>query len=221
MYELTEYDKFNLKNLLIIKSDELSKEEFNEIFQGFLKLNNFELAEYINWIINSIDSPIINFRSTTQNETIDYCKKLIIKLFDDNQKNIPIKENKIDWIDYFSNIHSEIHSHIQKFFNDWHYATAVEEAYKFTRERLREITWKEKAHEAFKEWNYEIIFWKLPDSEAEKNFCEWVKFLHLAIQNFRNEKAHKIAWDLDKNRAIHYIYLASLALFLIDSIKKN
>jgi uncharacterized protein (TIGR02391 family) len=46
-----------------------------------------------------------------------------------------------------------------------------------------------------------------------------VKFLHLAIQNFRNEKAHTPAKELGKNKAIHYIYLASLALYLIDNNK--
>ena len=114
------------------------------------------------------------------------------------------------------NIHPVIFSHIQKFFNDGHYATAVEEAYKITRQKLVGLTWKEKWHEAFNEKNYEIIFWKIPQTEVEKNFCEWVKFLHLAIQNFRNEKAHTPAKELDKNKAIHYIYLASLSLYLID-----
>ena len=100
--------------------------------------------------------------------------------------------------------------------NNKHYYNAVEESYKIVRKKLKEITWKEKAHEWFKEDNYELIFWNNPTSEPEKNFFEWVKFLHMAIQKLRNEKAHKPAEKIDKNLAIHYIVLASLAYDLID-----
>ena len=216
MYKLTELDKFNIKNLLSLKSISLKKEEFLIGYTAVLEMGNYELADFINRIIDTLESEMLNFRNDNQENTIRYCKKLIIRLLDSDSEEKIDTENKWEQINELSNIHPEIYSHIQKFFDVWHYATAVEEAYKVTRERLREITWKEKAHEAFKEWNYEIIFWKLPESEAEKNFCDGVKFLHIAIQNFRNEKAHKIAWDLDKNRAIHYIYLASLALYLIE-----
>ncbi|MFH0947371.1 MAG: TIGR02391 family protein, partial [Elusimicrobiota bacterium] len=51
--------------------------------------------------------------------------------------------------------------------------------------------------------------------EGEKDFFEGVKFLHMSIQFLRNEKAHTPAQDLDKNLAIHYISLASLAYDLI------
>lgn len=38
----------------------------------------------------------------------------------------------------------------------------------------------------------------------------------MAIQKLRNEKAHTPATRIDKNLAIHYIVLASLAYDLID-----
>ncbi len=110
----------------------------------------------------------------------------------------------------------EIFSHIKDLLKWWHYFNAVEESYKIVRAKLKSITWKEKAHEWFKEDNYEIIFWHKPSDDAENDFFEWVKFLHLAIQNLRNEKAHTPAKDMDKNLAIHYIVLASLAYDLID-----
>lgn len=110
----------------------------------------------------------------------------------------------------------EVFSHIEKLLNTWNYYNAVEEAYKIVRAKLKSITWKEKAHEWFKEDNYEIIFWHKALNDAEKDFFEWVKFLHMAIQNLRNEKAHTPAEDMDKNLAIHYIVLASLAYDLID-----
>lgn len=37
----------------------------------------------------------------------------------------------------------------------------------------------------------------------------------MSIQMFRNEKTHNLAKSLDKNRAYHYIALASLAYDLI------
>lgn len=113
-------------------------------------------------------------------------------------------------------LQKEIFSHIKELLNWWHYFNAVEESYKLVRAKLKSITWKEKAHEWFKSDNYELIFWNAPTDDAEKDFFEWVKFLHLAIQNLRNEKAHTPAKDLDKNLAIHYIVLASLAYDLID-----
>lgn len=113
-------------------------------------------------------------------------------------------------------LNKEVFSHIKELLKWWHYFNAVEESYKIVRAKLKSITWKEKAHEWFKVENYEIIFWHKPIDDAEEDFFEWVKFLHMAIQNLRNEKAHTPAKDIDKNLAIHYIVLASLAYDLID-----
>lgn len=113
-------------------------------------------------------------------------------------------------------LQKEVFFHIKELLDWWHYFNAVEEAYKIVRAKLKSITWKEKAHEWFKEDNYELIFWNKPIDDAEKDFFEWVKFLHMAIQNLRNEKAHTPAKHIDKNLAIHYIVLASLAYDLID-----
>ena len=112
-------------------------------------------------------------------------------------------------------LQKEVFDHVQKLLNSGHYFNAVEEAYKIVRQKLKDITGKEKAHEAFTESNLEKIFRHKPQSEAEKDFFEGVKFLHMSIQFLRNEKAHTPAQDLDKNLAIHYISLASLAYDLI------
>ena len=78
------------------------------------------------------------------------------------------------------------------------------------------MTGEEKASQAFCETNIEQIFGHNPSDAAEKDFFEGVKFINMAIQNFRNEKAHTPAKPLDKNLAIHYISLASLAYELIS-----
>jgi len=112
-------------------------------------------------------------------------------------------------------LQKEVFGHVQKLLNNGHYFNAVEESYKIVRQKLKDITGKEKAHEAFAERNLEKIFGHKPINEAENDFFEGVKFLHMSIQFLRNEKAHTPAQDLDKNLAIHYISLASLAYDLI------
>jgi len=112
-------------------------------------------------------------------------------------------------------LQKEVFDHVQKLLNSGHYFNAVEEAYKIVRQKLKDITGKEKAHEAFSESNQEKIFGCKPKNDAEKDFFEGVKFLHMSIQFLRNEKAHTPAQDLDRNLAIHYISLASLAYDLI------
>lgn len=113
-------------------------------------------------------------------------------------------------------LNKRVFSHVQGLLSDGYYFNAIEEAYKIVREKLQKITGKEKAHEAFKESNYNLIFGYTPKNEVEKDFFEGVKFLHMAIQKLRNEKAHTPAKEIDKNLAIHYIVLASLAYDLID-----
>lgn len=110
----------------------------------------------------------------------------------------------------------EVFSHIKELLKWWHYFNAVEESYKIVREKLKSITWQEKANEWFKKDNYELIFWHKPVDSVESDFFDWVKFLHMAIQFLRNEKSHTPAKNIDKNLAIHYIVLASLAYDLID-----
>ena len=130
------------------------------------------------------------------------------------------KENKSQATFQNGNINivlqKDIFDHVQKLLNDGHYFNAVEEAYKVVRKKLKDVSGKEKATDAFSAANYEKIFGRQPTDDAERDFFEGVKFLHMAIQFLRNEKAHTPARDLDKNLAIHYIALASLAYDLIN-----
>ncbi len=113
-------------------------------------------------------------------------------------------------------LQKEIFTHVEQLLEDGHFFTAVEEAYKIVRLKLKEVSGKERATDAFASSNYEAIFGKVASTEAEKDFYEGVKFLHMAIQFLRNEKAHTPASSLDKNLAIHYIALASLAYDMIN-----
>jgi uncharacterized protein (TIGR02391 family) len=112
-------------------------------------------------------------------------------------------------------IHEDVYNHIRQYLENKDYFHAVEESYKLVRAKLKEITGKEKAHEAFSEANYEKIFGHRPQDDIEKDFFDGVKFLNMSIQFLRNEKAHTPATQLEENLAIHYISLASLAYDLI------
>jgi len=118
-------------------------------------------------------------------------------------------------------INKDIYGHIKQYLDIHDYFHAVDEAYKLVREKLREITGKEKATEVFNmnaenKGHYTQLFGK-PDgaTQAEKDFFRGVGYLNLTIQFLRNEKAHTPAAPIDPNLAIHYISLSSLAYDLI------
>lgn len=118
-------------------------------------------------------------------------------------------------------IHEDIYSHIEQYLAIDDYFHAVEESYKVVREKLRELTGKEKASDVFNnsaqnEAHYQALFGKAKAADAaQADFFRGVGYLHLGVQHLRNEKAHSLATQLDRNLAIHYISLASLAYDLI------
>ena len=113
-----------------------------------------------------------------------------------------------------------IYQHVKRYLETEDYFHAVEEAYKLVREKLTNLTGTEKANEAFAEGNYELIFGHKPKDAQEKDFFSGIKFLHMALQYFRNEKVHTPAEDLDENRAMQYLTLANLAYILISEDKE-
>lgn len=128
-----------------------------------------------------------------------------------NKSKATLKDGNINIV-----LQKDIFNHVQKLLNNEHYFNAVEEAYKVVRKKLKDVSGKEKATDAFNVINYDKIFGHQPTDDIEKDFFEGTKFLHMAIQFLRNEKAHTPANDLNKNLAIHYIVLASLAYDLIN-----
>lgn len=120
-------------------------------------------------------------------------------------------------------IHPDLFAHVKTFLHAGHYYTAVEESYKFVRACLREITGEEAASKVFdngaqsRKFYLELFGAAEPSSAAEGNFLRGIGYLHLAVQHLRNEKSHTPATDLDKNLALHYVSLASLAYDLITN----
>lgn len=118
-------------------------------------------------------------------------------------------------------INKEVYNHIKRYLDTEDYFHAVDEAYKLVREKLREITGNEKATEVFnmnaENKKYYTQLFGRPDgaTQAEKDFFRGVGYLNLTIQFLRDEKAHTLASTLERNLAIHYISLSSLAYDLI------
>ena len=112
-------------------------------------------------------------------------------------------------------IHPDIFNHIKDCIENEDYYHAVEEAYKVVIEKLRDITSEEQASKAFNSENYNKIFKKKAENQAEQDYFEGIKFSCMAIQNFRNNIVHSLSKKIDKNIAMHYISLASLAYSLI------
>ena len=110
---------------------------------------------------------------------------------------------------------------VKQYLDTQDYFHAVDEAYKLVREKLREITSKEKATEVFnmnaENKGYYAQLFGRPDgtTQAEKDFFRGIGYLNLTIQFLRNEKAHTPAAPIEPNLAIHYISLSSLAYDLI------
>lgn len=118
-------------------------------------------------------------------------------------------------------IHEDIYAHISQYLVSGNYFHAVEESYKLVREKLRDVTGKEKASDVFNNSaqntaHYKALFGEAePTNEAEADFFRGIGYLHLGVQHLRNEKVHTPASPIDPNLAIHYISLASLAYDLI------
>ena len=119
-------------------------------------------------------------------------------------------------------IRPEIYNHIQRYLETEDYFHAVDEAYKVVREKLKSITGEERATEVFGDAGTKVgVLDELYGTNTKKgtpqyDFYRGCGYIHLAIQFLRNEKAHSSAIDLDKNLAIHYLALASLAYDLIS-----
>jgi len=179
-----------------------------------------KLIEYIEHKILIGDFKKENYPDELIKAAYKIAKKLDNNIIDLNKEVSNLEANIINGnINIVLN--NKVFAHVKELLADGHYFHAVEESFKIVREKLREITGKERATEAFREQNYEKIFGHSPQNETERDFFEGVKFLHMAIQFFRNEKVHTPAYKIDKNLAIHYIVLASLAYELIDRGKNN
>lgn len=211
---------------------------------GFPTLNKGQFQQWkvssenlIQTICGAYSSYLENFRKETKHgahtSCVDSGKGVLIALKDDMEAGMigdfsdSLDTNSVSMAtieDGIVNIQlaSPVYTHIKQCLDQEDYFHAVEEAYKVVREKLREVTGKEKASDVFNlnaESNkyHKRIFDKQAEAGTpESDFFRGVGYLNLAIQFLRNEKSHTLATTLDKNLAIHYLSLASLAYDLIS-----
>ena len=116
---------------------------------------------------------------------------------------------------------------VKELLNDGYHSEAVRHAYQVVFGKLDELTGQKTPTQAFEKTNPKDILGYTPKEESKENLYEGIKSLHIAIQKFRNDIAHPLPKDIkenrdmDKNLAIHYIALASLAYRLITSNRKG
>lgn len=112
-------------------------------------------------------------------------------------------------------LHPEIISKCGSLYDTQSYAEAVEKSFKVVRDRLRQLTSYERGSEAFGKGKLHIK--GAAATNVDSDFNEGVKFLSMAIDMFRNEKAHTSDARIDDPaRAYQYLVVSSLALYFLD-----
>lgn len=93
-----------------------------------------------------------------------------------------------DEVDAVHELHPAIKAECARHFANGDYAVAVEKSFKLVRERLRELTGYETGSDAFSRAGLHIR--GAVAEHVDADFNEGMKFLTMAIDRFRNEKAH-------------------------------
>ena len=98
MYKLTKLDKFNISNLISLRWDWLTDDEFKEWYDLFLSMDNQTLWYNINNILYAWEQDWNHSKTSKEQELFDYCNKLVEKLIknswdkkDDNKFPTPTK----------------------------------------------------------------------------------------------------------------------------------
>jgi len=112
-------------------------------------------------------------------------------------------------------LHKEVFEKCNNLFESGSYAEAAEKSFKIVKDRLRDLTGYEKGSDAF--GNNGLHIKGASASNVDHDFNQAVKFLTMAIDNFRNEKSHTSDGKIDDpQRAYEYLTLSSLAMNLLD-----
>lgn len=112
-------------------------------------------------------------------------------------------------------LHKQIQDKCSSLYLGRHYPEAVEKSFKVVRDRLRDLTTYETGSEAFGKGG--LFIHGASAKNVEHDFQEAVKFLTMAIDQFRNEKSHTSDGKIeDPVRAYEYLAISSLAMHLLD-----
>lgn len=120
-------------------------------------------------------------------------------------------------------LHPKVYEECRSLFENSALGESVEKSFKIVRDRLRELTGFERGADAFGRGKLHIKGAAAP--HVDKDFNEAVKFLTMAIDNFRNEKSHTATANIGSPaRAYEYLTLSSLAMRLLEEaeiVKEN
>ena len=112
-------------------------------------------------------------------------------------------------------LHDRVQEKCSGLYLGGHYPEAVEKSFKVVRDRLRDLTAYETGSEAFGKGGLYIKGANAANVDAD--FQNAVKYLTMAIDQFRNEKSHTSDGKIeDPVRAYEYLTLSSLAMHLLD-----
>lgn len=112
-------------------------------------------------------------------------------------------------------LHKEVFEKCNQLFESGAYAEAAEKSFKIVKDKLRDLTGHEKGSDAF--GNTGLHIKGASASNVDHDFNQAVKFLTMAIDNFRNEKSHTSDAKIDDpQRAYEYLTLSSLAMNLLE-----
>jgi uncharacterized protein (TIGR02391 family) len=153
-------------------------------------------------------------------EGISLCKAIkdLFILIDrlSRQLENKVKVKKQDNLTKFGiNLNADIYAKCHDLYEKGAYAEAVEKSFKVVRDRLRKLTGHETGSEAFGKGKLHIK--GAAATNVDKDFNNAVKFLTMAIDQFRNEKSHTSDAKIDDPiRAYEYLRLSSLAMNLLE-----
>jgi uncharacterized protein (TIGR02391 family) len=117
-------------------------------------------------------------------------------------------------------LHTEIYTKCRKLYEGGDYAEAVEKSFKLVRDKLRALTGYETGSEAFGKGHLHIN--GAAAAHVDGDFQNGVKFLTMAIDQFRNEKSHTADGNIrDPIRAYEYLRLSSLAMHLLEGAQRR
>jgi uncharacterized protein (TIGR02391 family) len=114
-----------------------------------------------------------------------------------------------------SDLHPQIVEECARHFEQRDYGIAVEQGFKIVRDRLRQLTGHETGSEAFGKTTLHVE--GAAAAWVDEDFNEGTKFLTMAIDRFRNEKAHTVDGNIEEPvRAFEYLAISSLAMRILD-----
>lgn len=137
-----------------------------------------------------------------------------------------LSEDSDVWLysDFWQLFNSKIIEVSKKLFDDWHYASAVFEATKLVNNEIKELVkkatgqefdWTDLMNRAFSVKTPIILLWDL-SNETGRNMQQWYMDIYRwTMSAIRNPKWHENI-QIDKKKAIHFLFLANLLLLKME-----